>query len=77
MINAWRAQVDDRLLAMILDQEGYTPSPRDWFVATSVVQWLATNVGMNVIERAGFVYKHEGASVRLPNEPGHDKPVGT
>jgi hypothetical protein len=32
------------------------PSARDWYVATSVVQWLATSVGMSIIEAAGFKY---------------------
>jgi hypothetical protein len=26
------------------------PTPRDWYVATSVVQWLATTVGSSIIE---------------------------
>jgi len=30
---------------------------RDWYVATSVIQWLATNVGMTVLEAAGFKYQ--------------------
>ncbi len=32
------------------------PSARDWYVATSVVQWLATSCGMAVLEAAGFEY---------------------
>lgn len=32
------------------------PSPRDWFVASSVVQWLATNVGSAVLSDAGFTW---------------------
>jgi hypothetical protein len=35
------------------------PSARDWYVATSVIQWLATNVGMTVLEAAGFKYAQE------------------
>lgn len=46
----------DHLLALVLKQEE-SPSARDWFVATSVVQWLATNVGMSVLEAAGFKYQ--------------------
>lgn len=46
----------DVLLSNIL-REKQTPSARDWFVATSVVQWLATNVGMTVLEAAGFKYQ--------------------
>jgi hypothetical protein len=46
----------DRLLCQILKDEE-TPSARDWYVATSVIQWLATNVGMTVLEAAGFKYQ--------------------
>jgi hypothetical protein len=46
----------DRLLADILREE-QTPSARDWYVATSVIQWLATNAGMTVLEAAGFSYQ--------------------
>lgn len=49
----------DHLLSQILKDEK-TPSARDWYVATSVIQWLATNVGMTVLEAAGFKYQqHE------------------
>ncbi len=63
---AWKKLVDDQKLAQILYDGPYsggapshfmaTPSTRDWYVATSVVQWLATNVGMTVLEAAGFKY---------------------
>lgn len=46
----------DRLLQQILKDE-CVPSARDWYVATSVIQWLATNVGMTVLEAAGFSYQ--------------------
>lgn len=46
----------DRKLSLILWQEGVTPTPRDWYVATCVVQWLATAIGMSVLEAAGFKY---------------------
>lgn len=46
----------DHLLASILGEDK-TPSARDWYVATSVIQWLATNVGMTVLEAAGFSYQ--------------------
>lgn len=46
----------DRLLTQILRDERL-PSARDWYVATSVIQWLATNVGMTVLEAAGFKYQ--------------------
>lgn len=32
------------------------PSARDWYVATSVVQWLATNCGSTILEEADFKY---------------------
>ncbi len=46
----------DHLLTQILDDKS-APSARDWYVATSVVQWLATSVGMTVLEAAGFKYQ--------------------
>jgi len=46
----------DQLLSQIL-REDHAPSARDWYVATSVIQWLATNVGMTVLEAAGFSYQ--------------------
>jgi hypothetical protein len=51
----------DRYLGLILSERSEYPSwpsARDWFTATSVVQWLATNCGMAVLEGAGFTYKH-------------------
>lgn len=58
MLKAWRELVDDRHLSMIVDNNEHgIPSPRDWYVATSVVQWLATNVGVSVLEGAGFKYQ--------------------
>jgi hypothetical protein len=46
----------DQLLSQIL-KDDHVPSARDWYVATSVIQWLATNVGMTVLEGAGFKYQ--------------------
>jgi len=46
----------DDLLSKIL-KDDHIPSARDWYVATSVIQWLATNVGMTVLEGAGFKYQ--------------------
>ena len=46
----------DHLLSQIL-KDDRSPSARDWYVATSVIQWLATNVGMTVLEAAGFKYQ--------------------
>jgi hypothetical protein len=65
IVESWRSQVGDEVLGMVLAEfdAGRTfravpePSVRDWHVATSVVQWLATNVGMEVLRRAGFEYK--------------------
>lgn len=32
------------------------PTARDWYVATSVIQWMATNVGQSLLEAAGYRY---------------------
>lgn len=53
---AWKKLVDDHHLMGILDEKT-VPSVRDWYVATSVVRWLATNVGMTVLEAAGYKYQ--------------------
>jgi hypothetical protein len=51
----------DKLLAQILggsehaDQD--TITERDWYVATTVVQWLATNVGQCILFDAGYKYE--------------------
>lgn len=58
MIRALADNVGDHELARIMfggDMNSF-PTARDWYVATSVVQWLATNVGMGVLEAAGFHY---------------------
>ena len=47
----------DHLLQKAILNEDSAPSARDWYVATSVIQWLATNVGMTVLEGAGFKYQ--------------------
>ena len=47
----------DHLLAKAILNDDSAPSARDWYVATSVIQWLATNVGMTVLEGAGFKYQ--------------------
>lgn len=52
---AWKKLASDTLLSNIL-RDSVPLSPRDWYVATSVVQWLATNVGSTVLEAAGFKY---------------------
>jgi hypothetical protein len=51
----------DKLLAQILgnddryDRDSITD--RDWYVATTVVQWLATNVGQSILFDAGYKYE--------------------
>ena len=47
----------DVILSQAILKEDRAPSARDWYVATSVIQWLATNVGMTVLEAAGFKYQ--------------------
>lgn len=52
----------DELLAQILgfdDRDEITE--RDWYVATTVVQWLATNVGQCVLLDAGYAHTPERA----------------
>jgi hypothetical protein len=56
MMLASKSRDPDTLLSQILKDE-HAPSARDWYVATSVIQWLATNVGMTVLEAAGFKYQ--------------------
>lgn len=59
MVAAWRAEVGDAKLAQVLADDSadpVLPTVRDWFVASTVVQWLATNVGMEVLRKAGFEY---------------------
>ena len=51
-----RHEDPDRLLSKAILKEDHCPSARDWYVATSVIQWLATNAGMTVLEAAGFKY---------------------
>ena len=61
----------DRLLALVLTDRSVPvpgalfeppldwPTPRDWYVATSVVQWLATTVGSSILQQAGWKYTQE------------------
>jgi hypothetical protein len=76
MIDAWRHYFTrsagsangttapmDAILAQILFGEKSGPNDvteRDWYVATTIVQWLATNVGQCVLFDAGYQYKPEG-----------------
>lgn len=65
--NYMGAQSADRSLALVLTDRSIGigglfegplnwPTPRDWYVATSVVQWLATNVGSSILDKAGWKY---------------------
>lgn len=65
IVEAWKAYLkrkpgqgspDSTMSAIIGDE----PSVRDWYVATSVIQWLATNCGMSVLDAAGFKYDWQG-----------------
>lgn len=47
----------DKLLAQILGVDADSVTDRDWYVATTVVQWLATNVGQCVLFDAGYELK--------------------
>jgi hypothetical protein len=47
----------DKLLAQILGVDADSVTERDWYVATTVVQWLATNVGQCVLSDAGYQYE--------------------
>jgi len=53
----------DKMLAEILGVDADSIDARDWYVATTVVQWLATNVGQCVLDDAGYV--------RRPSTEGH------
>lgn len=74
----------DTLLSHIL-RDDHVPGARDWYVATSVIQWLATSVGMTVLEGAGFSYQqHEQDRAdaelfrrRQEREQEKEKPVKT
>lgn len=61
---AWRKYMErssgdpDYTLRMICHDET-TVSRRDWYVASSVVRWLATNCGSTVLRDAGWVERTE------------------
>lgn len=55
----------DKILARILGDEADQVTERDWYVATTVVQWLGTNVGQCVLIDAGY---------REPEAPAPKKP---
>lgn len=43
----------DHTLQQIMHDE-HAPTMRDWYVASSIVRWLATNVGRTVLNDAGW-----------------------
>ena len=49
----------DKIFSQILNGNDHDNAitERDWYVATTVVQWLATNVGQCVLFDAGYEYK--------------------
>ena len=54
------------------------PSARDWYVATSVVQWLATNVGLSILEAAGWSYtqwEEDSAQIRQREQQEQERTV--
>lgn len=72
---------DFRLHQILADSEyevehGDRPSPRDWYVASSVVQWLATNVGSSILEQAGWSYRHYDSDRRAMDVARHDRDRG-
>lgn len=56
IIHAFAERVKDEEFQLIMGT-GNPVNARDWLVASTIVQWLATNVGMGVLEQAGFEYK--------------------
>lgn len=75
----------DRALAQILyegdtDRRGIPgqgmrlPTARDWYVASTLVQWLATNCGMEILREAGWTYTKYEEDKKL-REKFRDEPV--
>lgn len=61
IVDAWRryfsgigSGTPDHKLEQII---GSKPSERDWFIASTIVQWLATNVGQCTLSDAGYHYQ--------------------
>lgn len=57
----------DGLLAQILFGErgrADEVTERDWYVATTIVQWLATNVGQCILFDAGYIHEPAGVEAR-------------
>lgn len=84
MLAAWKHLMNDHRLGQLLDDSPIMaggaphsfplPTPRDWYVATTVVQWLATNVGMGVLEAAGFKYQHWDEDSKMLEEKRKEQP---
>lgn len=79
MIDAWRHYFKhaagkasgnsapmDAILSQILfgSESPNEVTQRDWYVATTIVQWLATHVGQCVLFDAGYVYQPKGDAAR-------------
>lgn len=62
MVASFRAYMEsggqdpDHRLGQILREHRCDVTRRDWYVAVSVIQWLATNIGSTVLEGAGYKY---------------------
>lgn len=59
MVASWKRQMGndpDDTLAKVLRVDRDDVTRRDWYVATSVVQWLGTNIGSLVVEGGGYKY---------------------
>lgn len=57
----------DGKLRQVLHDEIW-PSRRDWYVASSIVRWLATNVGSQVLEEAGWVHEDRLTQAQQSND---------
>jgi len=62
LVEAWEKDANDHRLAGILGQDE-PPSIRDWYVATSIIRWLGTNVGSCILTEAGWVHRKEWAPI--------------
>lgn len=73
IVDAWRRYMTaggddpDANFTKIL-HEGGPPSPRDWFVATTIIQWLATNVGQTILDEAGYRHERVGLPVAVVDD---------
>lgn len=53
LLDRWKAMASERHFEQLL---GRAPTPADWFVAATLIQWLGTNVGMSILTESGFKY---------------------